>query len=143
MAGGQMTRLTQARIETLACTALMRHGASDEQARALAASIAAAERDGLKSHGLMYLPTYCEHLTCGKVLGLAEPRLTRPAPAVVAVDAGNGFAHAAISVGLPPLIEAARSQGVAALAIRNSHNCGTLGYHTERIARGALAHRRG
>ena len=80
-----MTRLTQARIETLAREALTRHGASERQAEALAAAIAAAERDGLKSHGLMYLPTYCEHLTCGKVLGLAEPRLTRPAPAVVAV----------------------------------------------------------
>ncbi|MGX8010059.1 Ldh family oxidoreductase [Mesorhizobium sp. ORM8.1] len=138
MAGDPMTRLTQARIETLACTALMRHGASETQARALAAGVAAAERDGLKSHGLMYLPTYCDHLDCGKVLGLAEPRLTRPAPAVVAVDAGNGFAHAAISAGLPQLIDAARSQGLAALAIRNSYNCGTLGYHTERIARDGL-----
>lgn len=133
-----MTRLTQDRIETLAHTALTRHGASEQQARALAAGIAAAERDGLKSHGLMYLPTYCEHLTCGKVLGLAEPRLTRPAAAVAAVDAGNGFAHAAIDIGLPALIEAARSQGVAALAIRNSYNCGALGYHTERIAQAGL-----
>ena len=133
-----MTRLTQARIETLAREALTRHGASERQAEALAAGIAAAERDGLKSHGLMYLPTYCEHLTCGKVLGLAEPSLTRPRPAVVAVVAGNGFPHAAIALGLPPLIEAARSQGVSALAIRNSYNCGALGYHTERIAQAAL-----
>ncbi|CDX22913.1 (2R)-3-sulfolactate dehydrogenase (NADP(+)) [Mesorhizobium plurifarium] len=133
-----MTRLTQARIETLASAALLRHGASERQAGALAAAIAAAEHDGLKSHGLMYLPTYCEHLTCGKVLGQAEPRLTQPAPAVVAVDAANGFAHAAIALGLPALIEAARSQGVAALAIRNSYNCGALGYHTESIARNGL-----
>jgi len=133
-----MTRLTQARIETLARNALIRHGASEAQAQALAAGIAAAERDGLKSHGLMYLPTYCEHLTCGKVLGLAEPRLTRPAPAIVAVDAGSGFAHAAIAIGMPRLIEAALSQGVAALAIRNSYNCGALGYHTERIAEAGL-----
>lgn len=133
-----MTRLTEARIETLSRSALMRHGASEMQARALAAGIAAAERDGLKSHGLMYLPTYCEHLTCGKVRGLAEPRLTQPTAAVVTVDAGNGFAHAAIAMGLPPLIEAARAQGIAALAIRNSYNCGTLGYHTERIAQAGL-----
>lgn len=133
-----MTRLTQARIETLARAALMRHGASEGQAGALAAGIASAERDGLKSHGLMYLPTYCEHLTCGKVLGQAEPILTRPAPAVVAVDAANGFAHAAIALGMPALIEAARSQGVAALAIRNSYNCGALGYHTENIAQAGL-----
>jgi len=130
--------LTPERIETLAAAALVRHGASEAQARALAAGIAAAERDGLKSHGLMYLPTYCEHLTCGKVLGDAEPILDRPAPACLVVDARNGFAHAAIDLGLPALIDLAGAQGVASLAIRNSYNCGALGYHTERVARAGL-----
>ena len=130
--------LTPERIEKLACAALIRHGASEDQARALAAGIAAAERDGLKSHGLMYLPTYCEHLTCGKVLGDAQPQLSRAAPGCLTVDARNGFAHAAIDLGLPELIDLARTQGVASFAIRNSYNCGALGYHTERVARAGL-----
>jgi (2R)-3-sulfolactate dehydrogenase (NADP+) len=130
--------LTPERIETLARTALIRHGASEAQARALAAGIAAAEGDGLKSHGLMYLPIYCEHLTCGKVLGGAQPLLSQPTPACLAVDARNGFAHAAIDLGLPALVDLARAQGVASLAIRNSYNCGALGYHTERLARAGL-----
>ena len=91
--------LTPAQIEALAHMALTRHGASEGQARALAAAITAAERDGLRSHGLMYLPTYCEHLTCGKVRGDAEPVLSNPAPASLVVDARNGFAHAAIALG--------------------------------------------
>jgi len=131
-------RLTLDQVETLAAAALRRHGASERQAVALAAGIAAAERDGLKSHGLMYLATYCEHLTCGKVIGSAEPALSRPAPAALVVDAGCGFAHVAIDLGLPALIETARSNGVASLAIRNSYNCGVLGYHTERIAHAGL-----
>jgi (2R)-3-sulfolactate dehydrogenase (NADP+) len=130
--------VTPERIETLARAALIRHGASEAQARALAAGIAAAERDGLKSHGLMYLPIYCEHLTCGKVLGGAEPQLSQLAPSSLGVDARSGFAHAAIDLGLPALIELARAQGVASLAIRNSYNCGALGYHTERLARAGL-----
>jgi (2R)-3-sulfolactate dehydrogenase (NADP+) len=129
---------TPAEIEALAARALRRHGASDAQAASLAAAIAAAERDGIKSHGLMYLPTYCEHLTCGKVLGLAEPALSRPAPASLVVDAASGFAHAAIDLGLPALIEAARANAVATFAVRNSYNCGVLGYHTERIAAAGL-----
>lgn len=130
--------LTTERIETLARMALVRHGASEAQARAMAAGIAAAERDGLRSHGLIYLPIYCEHLTCGKVLGGAEPQLSQPAPASLAVDAHSGFAHAAIDLGLPALVELARAQGVANLAIRNSYNCGALGYHTERLAGAGL-----
>lgn len=130
--------LKLADIENFAATALRRHGASSAQASALAAGISAAERDGIKSHGLMYLATYCEHLACGKVFGLAQPVMSRPAPASVVVDAQSGFAHAAIDLGLPALTEAAAQYGVASLAIRNSYNCGVLGYHTERIACGGL-----
>jgi (2R)-3-sulfolactate dehydrogenase (NADP+) len=133
-----MPRMTVDAIETLAAAALRRHGASEAQARALAAGLAGAERDGIRSHGLMYLPVYCEHLTCGKVIGGAEPVLSRPAPASLVVDAGSGFAHAAIDLGLPALLDAARSQGIASLAIRNSYNCGILAYHTERIAEAGL-----
>jgi (2R)-3-sulfolactate dehydrogenase (NADP+) len=63
--------LSAAEIAALTAQALRNHGASESQAVALAAGVAAAERDGLRSHGLMYLPTYCEHLTCGKVVGQA------------------------------------------------------------------------
>jgi (2R)-3-sulfolactate dehydrogenase (NADP+) len=130
--------LTLSEIRALAAKALRAHGASDRQAAALAAGIAAAERDGIKSHGLMYLPTYCEHLTCGKVIGMAAPDLFQPASASLVVDAHNGFAHAAIDLGVPALIATAKMQGVASLAIRNSYNCGVLGYHTERIAAAGL-----
>lgn len=133
-----MPRMTVDAIESLAAAALRRHGASDAQARALAAGLAGAERDGIRSHGLMYLPVYCEHLTCGKVVGAAVPVLSRPAPGSLVVDAGSGFAHAAIDLGLPDLIATARSQGIASLAIRNSYNCGILAYHTERIAAAGL-----
>ncbi|MDP2802190.1 MAG: Ldh family oxidoreductase [Phreatobacter sp.] len=133
-----MPRMTVDAIEALAAAALRRHGANEVQAKALAAGLAGAERDGIRSHGLMYLPVYCEHLTCGKVIGGAEPVLTRPAPGSLVVDAGAGFAHAAIDLGLPDLIATARSQGIASLAIRNSYNCGVLAYHTERIAEAGL-----
>ena len=135
-----MTRrvLTAAEIESLAAAALRAHGAGEAQSLALAAGIAAAERDGMRSHGLMYLPVYCEHLTCGKVIGGAEPVLSRPAAASLVVDAQSGFAHAAVNLGLPALIAAAKTNGIASLAVRNSYNCGVLGYHTERIAAAGL-----
>lgn len=133
-----MTRIPLDHIETLARDALLRHGAHAAAASSLARAIMAAERDGLASHGLAYLPTYCTHLECGKVLPGAAPEVTRPKPGLVLVDAGAGFAHPAIDAGFAPLLEAARTQGVAALAIRNSYNCGVLGYHTERLAEHGL-----
>lgn len=125
-------------IEALASRALMRAGASALQAGSLARAVAAAEAEGLASHGLGYLATYCEHLGCGKVIGHAIPKVAQPAPGVVIVDAGNGFAHAAIDAGFERLGPAARAQGIAQLAVRNSYNCGVLGYHTERLAADGL-----
>ena len=127
-----------AEVERLAQTALMKAGASPAAAKSLATAIAAAERDGIASHGLAYLATYCQHLECGKVIPTAVPQVERPAPGVVTVDAQSGFAHPAIDAGFAELIPAARAQGIATLTVRNSYNCGVLGYHTETLANAGL-----
>lgn len=131
---GEHISMTLADIERLAFEALHDAGAAEAQARPLARAVAAAEADGIVSHGLAYVPTYCEHLRCGKVRGDALPRVDAPRPGLVTVDAGNGFAHAAIDAGFEALIPAARDQGIAACAVRESYNCGVLGHHTERLA---------
>ncbi|MDH3233243.1 MAG: Ldh family oxidoreductase [Alphaproteobacteria bacterium] len=125
-------------IEAVALNALLAAGASEANALPLARAVAAAERDGIASHGLAYVPTYCQHVQCGKVDGQAEPVLDRPKPASLVVDAKTGFAHPAIALGFEALIDTAREQGLAGLAVRNSYNCGVLGYHTEQIAAAGL-----
>jgi len=116
----------------------MRAGASTRQALPVARSTRRAERDGIRSHGLMYVPVYAEHLRCGKVDGDALPEIARPRPGVVMVDAAHGFAHAAIDAGWPEFTAAARAQGVAAMALSRSYNCGVLGHHAERLAEDGL-----
>ena len=86
--------MTLDEIERLAMSALLAAGASPEQAGPLAAAIMGAEADGIASHGLAYLPTYCEHLRCGKVDGKAVPVVTKPKPALVVVDAKSGASGA-------------------------------------------------
>lgn len=132
------TRMSLAEIEALAYDALVAVGTSDTAARAMAVATAATEADGVASHGLAYIPIYAEHVTCGKVNGAATPIVTQPKPAYIQVDAQNGFAHTAIDAGLTPLCDAARNNGIAALAIDQSYNCGVLGYHTYRIAKAGL-----
>lgn len=125
-------------VQALALRRLCDSGADPGQAGPVARSMRAAERDGVRSHGLMYLPVYAEHLTCGKVDGRAQPRLSQPRAGAVLVDAAHGFAHPAIDLGLPPLIAAARECGIAALTLSRSYNCGILGHHAERIAEAGL-----
>jgi (2R)-3-sulfolactate dehydrogenase (NADP+) len=130
--------LSLADIEDLAFRALVAAGTSEANASPLAVATAATEADGVASHGLAYIPIYCEHVQCGKVDGQAQPVVSQPRPAMLTVDAATGFAHSAIDLGFERLIPLAREQGVAALAIHNSYNCGVLGYHTGRLARAGL-----
>ena len=134
----QTRKLNRREIEELASKALVACGSSEPSAVSLSRAVASAEMDGIKSHGLVYIPIYCEHLQCGKVIGTVEPKVKKPAAASVVVDAGSGFAHPAIDVGFAELIPAAMVMGFVGLAIRNSYNCGVLGYHVERLAQAGL-----
>ena len=133
-----MIVMTLDEIEDLAYRALVAAGTSEKNARPLAVATAQTEADGVASHGLAYIPIYCEHVQCGKVDGQANPVVSSPAPAVIAADAATGFAHAAIDLGFAKLVPAASENGIAALAVSNSYNCGVLGYHTARLAREGL-----
>ena len=130
--------MSLAEIDDIAFRALVAAGTSEDNARPLAAATAVTEADGVASHGLAYIPIYCEHVQCGKVDGTAVPKLEQPRPAMLVADAATGFAHPAIDMGFERLVPLAREQGIAALAVRNSYNCGVLGYHTGRLARAGL-----
>jgi (2R)-3-sulfolactate dehydrogenase (NADP+) len=127
--------MTPAQVETLASDALSRAGAAPHQAAPVARSIRRAEEDGIQPVGLGYLPTYLAHLRSGKVRGDAVPRVARPRPGVIAVDAAHGFAHPAFDAGLALLAEAARMNGVATMAISRSYSIGVLGHPVEDVAR--------
>ncbi len=125
-------------VRDLTLRALVASNTGDANAASVAASVAAAEADGIHSHGLARLPTYCEHARCGKIDGHAAPTVRQTAPAGLLVDARDGFAHPAIDAGLAKLLPLARETGVAAMAVTNSYNCGVVGYHMERIANAGL-----
>jgi len=131
-------RVSLTQIEALATEALQASNVNAGNAQAVARSIAAAERDGQQIVGLSYLPTYCDHAACGKVDGNATPELRELSAAAIQVDARTGFAHPALSLGLPALARAARRQGIGILVVGNSYACGSLGYFVETLAEEGL-----
>ncbi|MEO1331172.1 MAG: Ldh family oxidoreductase [Pseudomonadota bacterium] len=118
--------LTLAEAEALSLRALTRAGADDANARAVTAVMIAAERDICASHGLFRLEGYVQGLTNGRVNGRAAPKVERLAPGVVAVNGDRGYAPLAFETGRSALIEAAKTQGIAALAIRDTHHFAAL-----------------
>jgi LDH2 family malate/lactate/ureidoglycolate dehydrogenase len=133
-----MVKLTLEEVHQIATGNLVQSGASADQARAVADIVTAAERDECKSHGLFRIPGFCASLKSGKVTGSAVPVVKELAPAVVQVDAANGFAPLALEVGAVPLIEKAKSQGIAALAVTNSYHFSALWPEVERLTNEGL-----
>jgi (2R)-3-sulfolactate dehydrogenase (NADP+) len=131
-------KLSLAQVESLATEALIGAGTRPESAKSVGKAALAAERDGIRSHGLLYVPIYCEHVKCGKVDGAAVPEVSQPRLSAIQVDAKTGFAHPAIDAGFNELIPLVKANGCVGLTISNSYNCGVLGYHVERLAEAGL-----
>ncbi|MBF9030894.1 Ldh family oxidoreductase [Rhodobacterales bacterium HKCCE3408] len=127
-----------AEIEDRSAAALIAHGAGEWQAAEVARAVARAEETGNVICGLYYLESYCVQLRSGRVDGTVEPGVTTPRPGHVAVDAKFGFAQPAFTRGLPVAVGAARTNGIASLAVGHSHTCTSLGFFTEQIAASGL-----
>ena len=130
--------LSLAEVGDLTFRALTACGTSEANARSVTESVVASEAEGIHSHGLARLPTYCEHARCGKIDGMAQPTCEKVAAAALKADARDGFAHPAIDLGFESLFPLAKQTGIAALGVTNSYNCGVCGYHVERIAGAGL-----
>ena len=121
-------------IEARSKAALIAHEAGTWQAIEVARAVARAEATGNVICGLYYLESYCLQLASGRVNGQVEPQVTAPRPGSVLSDACFGFAQPAFSRALPQAVAAARTNGVAMLAVAHAHTCTSLGYFTEQIA---------
>ena len=133
-----MAEMTLNEIEALAVEALQEAGADAANAGAVARTIARAERDGSASHGLFRLPGYVGALKSGQVNGAADPELTDRGPGVLRVDAKKGFAPLAQERVKAPLVDRARSQGIAMAALNNIHHFAALWPEVEMLAEEGL-----
>src|SRR6476619_3031604 len=114
----------------LVVDALVGAGARPDNVAFLADGIIDTELSGLAGHGFYWLQYYCAHLASGKVDGRVRPAVKRLSAVAFRADAKHGLAHPAIEKGFTKLIPAAHRYGIAGLAVHNSYNAATLGFHT-------------
>jgi (2R)-3-sulfolactate dehydrogenase (NADP+) len=131
-------RLSPRAARRLINDALQGAGTAPANAAYFTEAILDTELSGLEGHGFYWLQYYCEHVKSGKVNGKARPKIRTLSPVAFRVDANRGFAHPAIEAGFARLIPAARRSGIAAMAVHNSYNSATLGFHTGTLARQGL-----
>ncbi len=125
-------------IFDLAKKTLLANECDDETSSILAELIMKAERDGSLSHGLYRLPAYVKRLKSGKINGKGKPEVKKISPSVIKVLGNNCLAPIVLNKGIPELIKAAKENGVAVLAINNSHHMAAMWHETEMIAEQGL-----
>ena len=129
------TKLILSEIKALVFDILKKQGCNDENANALAKTIAKAEEDGAVSHGLFRLPGYVASLQSGKVNGQAAPKIEYVSPVILKCDANNGFASTAHEYSLPMLVKAAKKNGISVLSIKGCYHFAALWPETEYLAK--------
>lgn len=123
---GDPVRLSIPELRELVETALLQAGANRANATAIAGTIVASERDGVRSHGLLRLQGFVHSIEIGWADGRAQPQIISEMPGLVVVDAQNGFAQTALAHIRSKLAGMARANGTAVLLTRNSHHFGAL-----------------
>ncbi len=132
------TRIPVADLESLMASALVRSGTTSAMAAATARALAAAEMDGLASHGASRIPQYCGHVKNGRATGSAVPVVLRDSRAAVVIDAKQGLAFEACALGAREAERRAKEYGVAYVAVTNSNHFGVAAYHLEAIGAAGL-----
>lgn len=132
-------RLSLDEVRTLSETVLRTLGLSEPHVQAVARTIVAGERDGCTSHGVYRLLVCADTISSGAVNTDARPRVLEAASGLVRVDADGGYAQLAYATGLPLLIEKARSNGIAAMAINRCIHFAALWPDVEPLAEAGLA----
>lgn len=113
--------------------ALVRHGATPEEADLQAATLVEGDLRGHASHGIRRLPVLCERLRAGVSVsggGLGERWATESA---LVIDARRALGPVAAHRALDLVLDRVRSTGIAMASIRDAGHVGMLAPYLERI----------
>jgi delta1-piperideine-2-carboxylate reductase len=130
-----MTRIAFAELEALLRAIFLRHGCSSHVADLLASNMAGAERDGAHSHGIFRIKGNLGSLDSGWLDGKAVPVLEDVAPGMLRADGRNGFSLPVLDMAAAPLMDKARANGIAILAVRKAHHFSAVWPDLEPFAR--------
>ena len=126
-------------VRELSESILTSNGFNEEHAQAITDIIYTNQVGDCHSHGLYRLFMCIESIRSGRVSGTAEPTIIDAAPSVVRADANDGISLLALRAAMPLLIEKAKKNGVAALAINRCFHFSALWPEVEMLSAEGLA----
>lgn len=128
-----------AEMHELSETILIDNGFNKGHAHSITNIMYACQLDDCHSHGLHRLLMCVDSIKSGRIDGTAMPTITDAGPSVVRANANKGMSLLALQAALPLLIEKAKKNGIAALAINNCYHFSALWPEVEKLSEAGLA----
>jgi L-2-hydroxycarboxylate dehydrogenase (NAD+) len=131
-------RIDPDRLRGFAGRVLRAAGLDGEHAAVTAGGLVEANLRGVDTHGVFRLPQYVEAIRTGQVNPRPRVRVAgrRGATALVDADGGYGFGPSLLAADVA--VEIARSHGVAAAGVRNSHHFGAAAIYALRVSNAGM-----
>lgn len=115
-----------------------KYGLSEESAETIADVLVHANLRGVDSHGVLRVEHYIKRIKEGGIN--IHPQISETSSSVTTstIDGDNGFGHYISKNAMNSAIGKAKSEGVGAVAVKNSSHCGALSYFVNQAAEEGL-----
>jgi len=127
-------RVDTLHLETFVAGVMQRHGATENEAAAVARNLVAADVRGIGSHGVARLGRYVSGIQKGHIIPRAEPTVVETSPAAAWIDARNGLGQPVSERAMDLAIAKAAKVGVGVVTVKHSNHYGIAGYYALRAA---------
>jgi LDH2 family malate/lactate/ureidoglycolate dehydrogenase len=135
---GATQRFDERALRLFAETVLARVGARAAAARVVAASLLESDRRGVRTHGLVRLPSYCADVREGRIDAAAEPVVVLDHGPVATVDGRGGVGAVTGAAGMGEAISRARDHGVGLVTTRGGNHFGAAAFYALRAVEHGL-----
>jgi hydroxycarboxylate dehydrogenase B len=133
-----MPNLDAALLERLTRDIFAARGVPPDDAAWVATMLVRANLRGHDSHGVIRVPQYAAALKSGTLNPKPQMTLVVDTPTIAILDGDGGFGQVVARRGIGLAIERARTQGLAAVALRGANHVGRLADYAEMAAQGGL-----
>jgi LDH2 family malate/lactate/ureidoglycolate dehydrogenase len=123
-------RVSADHLSAVSLALLKAMGVGEDEARGVAHNLVMAERRGVSTHGVNFLPLLADRVEQGQVAVPTTVSVISDADAVAHLDGGNGLGQTAATQGMRSAMDKARRFGVGLTLIRNTNHIGLLAYYT-------------
>ena len=113
------------------CTnVLLKAGVRASEAEIITDSLICADLRGVKSHGIVRLPTYVERIERGILDPTATMEFENNSGAVSLLNANNGFGQVAGYKAMKAAMDIAKLYGIGLVGVKNSNHFGIASYYS-------------